>query len=255
MGDAQNGLERWGSLVHKAFRDRPDAAFYIMAGDLVNRGAERDDWDSFFQNARDIFDRRQVVPVPGNHEYQGGDCELYLKLFALPDAGPVGEKAYALEYSNALFICLDSNLPVATQTAWLEETLAKSAAKWKFAVYHHPAYSSSPRRDNPDVRREWGALFDKYHVDLALQGHDHAYLRTYPMKGGQRVASPGEGTIYIVSVSGTKFYEQGEFDYTEFGMTKVATYQAIDIQISGDRLVYRSYDEEGDLRDEFVIEK
>ncbi len=31
MGDAQNGLERWGSLIQGAFRRHPDAAFYIMA--------------------------------------------------------------------------------------------------------------------------------------------------------------------------------------------------------------------------------
>ncbi|MCP4859197.1 MAG: hypothetical protein GY903_32420, partial [Fuerstiella sp.] len=65
MGDAQNGLERWGSLVQRAFRRRPDAAFYIMAGDLVDRGNERDDWDSLFHNARGIFDRRPVVPAIG----------------------------------------------------------------------------------------------------------------------------------------------------------------------------------------------
>lgn len=255
MGDAQNGLERWGSLVKKSFLDRPDAAFYIMAGDLVNRGAERDDWDSFFKNADGIFNRRQVVPVPGNHEYQGGDCELYLSMFALPETSPLGERAYAFEYSNALFICLDSNVPVETQNAWLEEQLATSKAKWKFAVFHHPAYSSSPKRNNPEIKEHWGAIFDKYHVDLALQGHDHAYLRTYPMKAGQRVETAADGTIYIVSVSGTKFYDQGEFDYTEFGMTKVATYQAIDIQVDGDRLIYRSYDDKGNLRDEFEITK
>ena len=98
-------------------------------------------------------------------------------------------------------------------------------------------------------------LFDKYHVDLALQGHDHAYLRTYPMKGNQRVKDTKTGTVYIISVSGTKHYSQAAHDYTEFGMTNVSTYQVLDIQISGNRLVYRAYDTEGKLRDEFVIEK
>ena len=66
MGDAQNGLDRWGSLVNNAFRERPDAAFYIMAGDLVNRGGDRDDWDSLFENAKGIYDRRPLVPAIGN---------------------------------------------------------------------------------------------------------------------------------------------------------------------------------------------
>jgi acid phosphatase type 7 len=80
-------------------------------------------------------------------------------------------------------------------------------------------------------------------------------LRTHPMKAEKRVASPKEGTVYIVSVSGTKMYDQADREYTEFGMTQVATYQTLDIQISGDRLVYRSYDIDGNLRDELVIQK
>jgi len=98
-------------------------------------------------------------------------------------------------------------------------------------------------------------LFDKYHVDMALQGHDHAYLRTYPLKAGQRVASLNEGTVYVISVSGMKMYSQPKHDYTEFGMTNVSAYEVLDIQISGNRLVYRAYDIDGKLRDELVIEK
>jgi acid phosphatase type 7 len=258
MGDAQNGLDRWGTLLRNAFRSRPDAAFYIMAGDLVDRGADQDDWDSFLANAQGVFDRRHLVPAIGNHECQGGHPTLYLKLFELPKNGPKQvepERAYAFEYSNALFVILDSNLEPSAQTAWLEQQLASTKATWKFVVYHHPAYSSAPGRDNHKLRSEWGPIFDKYHVDLALQGHDHAYLRTYPLKGNERVGSPKEGTIYIVSVSGTKMYQQDPREYTEFGMTNVATYQVLDIQISGDRLVYRAWDIDGNVRDEFVIQK
>ncbi|MFO7974272.1 MAG: metallophosphoesterase family protein [Candidatus Hydrogenedentota bacterium] len=259
MGDAQNGLDTWGNLVQKAYAEEPAAAFYVMAGDLVNRGNERDDWDSFFHNAAPVYDRRQLVPAIGNHEDQGElGPWMYLELFDLPENGPdtiPAERAYSFEYSNALFVVLDSNLPPASQAQWLEEQLAGTEATWKFVVYHHPAYSSGPRRDNPEVRGIWGALFDKYHVDLALQGHDHAYLRTWPMRDQKRVDSPSEGTIYIVSVSGTKYYDQGDFDYTEVGMTNVSTYQVLDIQIDGNQLTYKAYDGDGAVRDEFVIEK
>ena len=258
MGDAQNGLDRWGSLIQRANRQRPDAAFYIMAGDLVDRGNERDDWDSFFHNARGIYDRRPIVPAIGNHENQGGHPGMYLQMFDLPKNGPEGvepERAYTFKYSNAEFFVLDTNITPESQSAWLEEALKNSTATWKFAVYHHPAYSSKPERDNPGIRDHWTPLFDKYHLDMALQGHDHAYLRTYPINDEKKAASPAEGTVYIVSVSGTKFYEQGERDYTEFGLTNVSTFQVLDIQISGNRLVYRSYDGDGKLRDNLIIEK
>jgi len=258
LGDAQNGLDKWGTLAHTAMRFRPEAAFYLMAGDLVNRGAERDDWDSLFYNARGVWDRRPVMPTIGNHECQGGKPKLYLKEFALPENGPKGielERAYSFEYGNALFVVLDGNLAPASQAAWLEQKLSQTHATWKFVLYHQPAYSSGGNRDNMELRAAWTPLFDKYHVDMALQGHDHAYLRTYPMRGGQRVASPQEGTVYVISVSGTKAYPQPKHPYTEVGMTNVATFQVLDIQTNPNRLAYRAYDADTKVRDELVIEK
>ena len=200
-----------------------------------------------------------MVPAIGNHENQGGHPTLYLDLMRVPENGPPKiepGRAYWYRYSNAVFIVLDTNIPPEGQKKWLEETLkANKDVPWKFAVYHHPAYSSAPSRDNKAIREHWTPLFDKYHVDLALQGHDHAYLRTYPMKGGKRVDKPKDGTVYIVSVSGTKMYKQDKRDYTEFGMTDTPTYQVLDIQVSGNRLVYRSYDIEGNLKDNLIIEK
>jgi acid phosphatase type 7 len=258
MGDAQNGLDDWGTLVQKAYAEFPEAAFYVMAGDLVNRGNERDDWDSLFHNAAGIYDRRPVVPAIGNHECQGSGPWMYLETFDLPENGPEGieaERAYAVRYSNALFLVLDTNLPVHLQTDWLEDQLKNTDATWKFVVYHHPAYSSSPNRDNYMVRKQWGELFDRYHVDMALQGHDHAYLRTYPMKNEQRAGSAKEGTVYVVSVAGTKYYDQGDFDYTVKSATNLSTFQVLDIAIQGNRLTYRAYDGEGRVFDELIIEK
>ena len=258
MGDAQNGLDKWGTLARTSLRSHPEAAFYLMAGDQVNRGAERDDWDSLFHNAQGVWDRRPVMPTIGNHECQGGKPKLYLKEFALPENGPKGiepERAYSFEYGNALFVVLDGNLAAASQAAWLEQKLSQTHATWKFVLYHQPAYSSGGNRDNVELRAAWTPLFDKYHVDMALQGHDHAYLRTYPMRAGQRVPSPKEGTVYVIAVSGTKAYPQPKHPYTEVGMTNVPTFQVLDIQTNPNRLQYRAYDADTKVRDELVIEK
>ena len=75
------------------------------------------------------------------------------------------------------------------------------------------------------------------------------------LRNQERVDTPEEGTIYIVSVSGTKYYEQGEFAYTQFGMTNVSTYQVLDIKIDGNRLEYSAFDVDGQQRDTFVIQK
>jgi len=260
MGDPQAGLDTWGRLLHAAYERCPNAAFCVVAGVNVNRGNNRDEWDNLFHAAGGVFDRRPYVPALGNH-----DCpkevgpRLYLELLALPENGPktvAAERAYRLDYGNAMLLVLDSNSPPETQVAWIEEQLQTTQAVWKFAVYHHPAYSSAPKRDNPDIREQWGGLFDQYHVDIALQGHDHGYLRTKPMRAGKEAASPAEGTVYVVSVSGTKLYDVEQHDYAAKYIDHLSTYQVIDIQTENEnRLTYRAYDMDGNLQDELVIVK
>lgn len=258
LGDAQVGFDTWGALLRRAFQERPAAAFFLMAGDMVNRGNERDDWDSLFHNARGVYDRRPLVPVIGNHECQGGHPTFFLRQFALPANGPAGceaERSYAFQYGSALVLVLDSNLEPSAQVGWLEAQLSRTAARWKLVAFHHPVYSSAPGRENRKIQEQWLPLFDRHHVDLVLQGHDHAYLRTYPMKGGLRVGSPSDGTSYVVSFSGSKMYEQASHSYTQVGFAKIPTWQTLDIQVGPDRLVYRAQDAHGTMRDEWVIEK
>ena len=257
MGDAQVGLDTWGKLVRKARAEHPQAAFYVMAGDLVNWGERRDDWDLLFQNAESVFDNRPLVPAIGNHEVDLGRAELYVEQFDLPRNGPPGiepERVYAMEYGNAQFVVLDSNLPPEPQVQWLDETLGASAARWKFVVYHHPLYSTKPNdRGQPELKAAWAPIFEKHGVDLVLQGDDHAYLRTYPMQGDRVVGSPAEGPIYLHAVSGTKMYRQSDAPYIAKRFTDIATYQVIDID--GGRLEYKAYDLDGRLLDAFTIQK
>lgn len=260
MGDPQQGFDTWARVVKNCNTNYPDLSFYLIAGDLVDRGKYRDEWDVFFAASGGVFAQHPLVPLLGNHDYSSLDVpKFYLQLFTLPENGPKtlpAEYAYSFTYGNALFVVLDGNQDASAQAPWLEETLKNSNAKWKFAAYHQPAYSSSANRDNPDIRDVWGGLFDKYHVDIAFQGHDHAYLRTFPMKDGKKAASFAEGTVYLISVSGTKFYKQAKHDYTEVGFTDTPTYQVVNISSSPkDRLIYRAFDVDGKVKDEFTIEK
>jgi hypothetical protein len=264
LGDAQCGLERWGELLHSARKDRPDAGFLLLAGDLVDRGNERTNWDHFFLRAAGVFEEVPFMPAVGNHEYLDKGPMIYRGTFDLPRNGPPGiasNLVYSFEYSDAFVAVLDSNLGIydsrlaRAQAEWLDEALGRTKATWKFVTFHHPVYASHVSRENPELAAAWGPVFDKHHVDMVLQGHDHAYLRTRPMRAGKAVASPSEGTVYVVSVSGEKFYEQNERDYTEKGMTNLATYQTIDVKVKEKRLMYRSFDREGREVDFLAIEK
>jgi len=75
------------------------------------------------------------------------------------------------------------------QTAWLERTLAAGrrdeSVDWIIVQMHQCALSSSSTGNGSDlgIRQEWLPLFDKYQVDLVLNGHDHDYERSFPVRG------------------------------------------------------------------------
>ena len=114
-------------------------------------------------------------------------------------------------------------------------------------MFHHPVYPSHPSRENPELRRGWVPIFDKHHVDLVLQGHDHAYLRTYPMRGDSPRATAREGTVYVVSVAGESSMTRLQREYIEVGLTGTPTYQTIEIDDVENRLTYRAWTDNGRL--------
>jgi hypothetical protein len=83
-----------------------------------------------------------------------------------------------------------------TQTAWLERTLAAGrgdhSVDWIIVQMHQCAASSSATGNGSDlgIRQEWLPLFDRFGVDLVLNGHDHDYERSFPVRG----ADTGVGT-------------------------------------------------------------
>ncbi|MBI1318817.1 MAG: hypothetical protein GC168_07685 [Candidatus Hydrogenedens sp.] len=257
LGDSQIGLQDYGNLLDVGYEAHPEAAFVIHAGDLVNRGCDRDDWDLFFHASRNVFDQYPIMPTIGNHDDCGvEDPRLYIMYFDLPKNGSdvlSKEQTYAFTYGNALFVTLNSNLKVEEQTPWLEEQLAHSDAEWKFLLWHHPAYASRSVRDNPDVRKYWGALADKYGVDIVFQGHDHAYARSKPIHDGQVADGTIPGVIYVLAVSGTKFYDQDPNELFEVGYEKMPTYQII--HVDGKTLRYEAYDIHNKLVDDFSLTK
>jgi len=97
-------------------------------------------------------------------------------------------------------------------------------------------------------------LFDKYPMDLALQGHAtriSALTHARRTKG----ATAREGTIYIISVPAPSTTRRQRTTTRKWVSPKVSTYRCWTFRFHGNRLVYRAHDMEGKVRDEFVIEK
>lgn len=261
LGDPQNGLDEWGDLIRQGYERFPQIRFWMIAGDLIDHGTERDNWDQFFAEGSTVFDRSAVIPAIGNHDSHGGHPTLYLQQFALPDNGSVHldpGRTYHLTYQDMLIVVMDSNYDLIapeTQAEWLDRVLGESEARWKVVIYHHPFYASRPGRDNQPLRDAWGPIFDRHNVDIAFQGHDHAYMRTVPMRN-HRPAEAGEhGTIYLVAVSGTKMYEQELRDIAAFGTTNERTYQLIEMDSAAGTLSYRAINTENQVIDSFDLAK
>jgi len=246
----------WGDLIQNSFQKFPDVAFYSVAGDLVSTGLNRDDWDQLFHVSGPVFQYKPLMPVPGNHDSQDGlGAWMYQEIFSLPENGPVEvlpELSYAFNYKNALFLMLDVTTPLELQSGWIEEQLSKSEAKWKFAMFHFPPYNYE--EDYSEIRKEWCTLFDTYHVDMVMSGHTHYYMRTKPIFNEEVVEHLSQGTVYVISVGIPGNHENMPVEeYAEVRDGKGWLYQHM--EISGDRLIYKSLDIEGNINDTFSIEK
>ena len=66
---------------------------------------------------------------------------------------------------------------------------------------HQCACSSSATGNGSDlgIRQQWLPLFDRYQVDLVLNGHDHDYERSFPVRGADANAGREVATGAVVN--------------------------------------------------------
>ena len=270
FGDAQNDIRsRWSRVIRTAYESMPKASFMIHAGDLINRPQNDEEWGAWFEAGGWIFRTMPSIATPGNHEYtivKDGDTMVrgitpqWRPTFALPENGPesLPESCYYIDYQGARIISINSNEQHEIQAKWLDQVLSESQQRWLIVTMHHPIYSSTPSRDNPDLRETLQPVFDKHEVDIVLQGHDHTYARSRLMKGEQnvstgRTARDGGGTLYVVSVSGPKMYDLGYRDFMARAAEDTQLFQLI--HVDQDRLRYEARTANGTLYDAFDLVK
>ncbi|MCR2805113.1 phosphodiester glycosidase family protein [Paenibacillus soyae] len=254
----QAGFDQWGASLEAALADMPDAELLIHAGDMVDHGHEEEQWKMWFGAAQHIFMNHTLLTVVGNHEVTGtngaGD---YLAHFHNPQNGPASAKgsAYSFDVKDTHFAMLNTELgteAMQEQAEWLDRDLAASDKKWKVVVFHQGPYGSIYSNEN--VQTRWVPVFDKHQVDLVLNGHDHIYLRTFPMKGGE-IVKDGEGTRYVIGGStGPKYYDRTERYWQEVVFDEnVNIYTAV--EIAGDAITLTAKTVTGELVDTFDIVK
>src|SRR6202044_1779582 len=125
-----------------------------------------------------------------------------------------------------------------SQTSWLRQTLAelRRSKKIDFIVvyFHHCAYCTCVTHGSEGgVRKYWTPLFDAYQVDLVINGHNHIYERTDPIRAGAptttapigaAVEPATQGTTYLTCGSaGKSLYSFGVPDSYEGAIDNVAS--------------------------------
>ncbi|MCD8352259.1 MAG: metallophosphoesterase family protein [Planctomycetaceae bacterium] len=262
IGDTQIKPHRVGSMLEGIEKRHPEAAFYMIGGDLVDMGDLRNLWDDLLARTHSIFSNKPVVPVMGNHDFgdNGFGANIYNAYFNTPNRDsqrPDKVFNYSFRYGDAAFIVMN-DMDVKGQSDWLEKALQAAEADgsaFKIVMFHCPVYNPKQHRDNPAAKTYWVPLFDRYKVDLVLSGHDHSYMRTKPLRAGNAVENGQTGTTYVVATGCDKFYKFEKLDIADRQFTNEATYQLISISTEADgrRLAYTAYNRNGKIRDSFVL--
>ena len=221
-------------------RQRPALAF--VAGDLSyadaqgtgTGGSQTQDfalWDRWFRQIQSSAASTPWMTTVGNHEMEAGNGELgydgYLDRFEPPGNGAgAGGTTYSFVRGNVGFVALDGNdasyeIPTnrgylgSEQDTWLVDTLdalrRDPAVDFVVVGFHNCAYCSSlAHGSDGGIRDRWGAIFDRFEVDLVVNGHNHCYERTHPVRAGLPVTvaptgatiDSSRGTTYLTAGSG-----------------------------------------------------
>ena len=261
------GTENWRMVVYGDNRSNPDTharnveqimkldpGLVINSGDLVAAGSRYEQWKTqYFDPLRGLAEHVALFPCLGNHEQNAAH---YYNYHSLPD--DQGEVYYSFDYANAHFIALNSNAQDAPfqlgdpQTEWLIADLeAHRDATWTFVFFHHPLFRAHATRGITPQRWVWQPIFDEYGVDLVITGHDHYYMRSHAI--GDYRGEPRRGGYHLISGGG------GAPTYPMTPKTHAAarqrTHHVTAIDITGNRLVGRGIDLDGNEFDTFVIDQ
>ena len=182
-------------------------------------------WDSFFTQVEPVAASIPWQVAMGNHEIEtwyspdgyGGQFDRF--------AFPQSTSYYSFTYGNVAVLSLDVNdvsneIPAnlgysgGKQTAWLDKQLAAYRKRHDIdfivAFFHHCAYCTCDSHSSEGgARTNWAPLFDKYSVDLVINGHNHIYERTDPIKAGAATGKAPIGATVHPAKQGTTYITAG----------------------------------------------
>jgi len=259
-GDNRSNPERWNKITTAALAERPN--FVLNVGDVVGNGNNKAAWaKEYFHPASELMKSVPNYISIGNHER---NAEWYYKYSSYPGK----ENYYSFDYGNAHFTVVDSNQNFSkksgeVQLRWIAEDLARSKAKWKFVIHHHPPYSSdyddygntgfsSGHLGDLNIRT-LAPIYEKYGVDIVWCGHIHDYERTWPIADNK--VNQKTGVIYIQTGGGAAPLEQFAPTRSWFTAKLLRNWQYCYVTIFNGTFRMMAYDIDGKLYDYLEINK
>lgn len=125
-------------------------------------------------------------PMPTHATGAGGNPAAVQSFVAAAGARYPRMANYSFDCGDAHFCCLDANLYIdPTDEAlqkWIAADLDGTDAKWKFVMYHHPAFNAADAHYGEQHMRALAPLFEKHGVDFVISGHAHTYQRPQPLR-------------------------------------------------------------------------
>ena len=264
FGDAQNDVVSMFSRVFReAIVNLPKMDFTVYAGDLINHESADFEWGGWFESGQWIHATIPSMMTAGNHEFSKNPPKLtphWNAQFNLPTNGPKGleETTYEVNYPELKVISLDGEQIDESpeyreeQMNWLRNILTENPRKWTVITFHYPVYATHPNRYHDKMIDYIRPILQEFKVDLAIQGHDHAYAR------GQAFEENGKmdyekGPVYVVSVAGPKMYELQPDQWMKRKAHGTQLYQWINVKEN--TLTFKTYTALGKLYDSFEIKK
>ena len=244
-------------------------AFGIHTGDIVHDGSicsgSDSGWNQYLRAYFDVYDdnikQNPLFTAIGNHEEgYNGYCGYtsYTDVYYLPENAPSGheEEYYSFDWGNIHVVVLDTEQDYedgSTQNNWLKNDLQNTDRRWIVAAFHKPAYSSGPHGSKQSVQDEIVPVLEYYGVDVVLNGHDHSYERTCPIKDDACTTIDDGGVVYFVTGgAGAPLYgSSGDW----FTAKTAKKYHFLLFNVNDCQMDITAIDEDGDTFDTLTINK
>ncbi|MBD2250473.1 metallophosphoesterase family protein [Nostoc parmelioides] len=190
----------------------------VLAGDNIYNNGEIEKVNAVFERPyQDLL--KQGVKFQaclGNHDIRTDNGDPQVRY---PGFNMNGRRYYTFRRDRVQFFALDTNNNAdwQNQLTWLEKELSSSNAPWKIVFGHHPIYSSGVYGSNQAFIKTFTPLFQKYGVQLYINGHEHSYERTRAI----------DGTTYLICGAGAGNRPVGRSKWTEYSTSDLsfATYE------------------------------